>query len=285
MKQSLQYLLEQLRGLYPDPEIRSLSYRILESVCRADSQTLLRSKDKQLSANEREQVREMTELLKKFRPLQYITGETEFYGLPFQVDESVLIPRPETEELVEWILTDDIFRAPRPKLRILDIGTGSGCIAVALARHLPEADVYALDISGRALEVAARNARINKVNVRFFRHDILAPDPLPVVSCFDLIVSNPPYIPPSEKGAMSPSVLAYEPPQALFVPEEQPLLFYEQIAERGQTALRSGGRLFFETNARFGSAVAEMLRSKDYRNVELRADISGNDRMVRGCAV
>jgi release factor glutamine methyltransferase len=282
MQQSLQYILKQLRGLYPDPEIRSLSYRILESVCRADKQTLLLDKDKQLSANERLKIRKITAELKKYRPLQYILGETEFYGLSFQVNETVLIPRPETEELVEWILTEILTRAkPSNPLRILDIGTGSGCIAVALARHLSEAEIYAMDISERALEVAARNACANRVNIRFFRHDIVSPAPLPV-SRIDLIVSNPPYITPSEKPAMSPNVVAHEPPQALFVPEERPLLFYERIAELAQTAMNPAGQLFFETNARFGSAVAAMLREKACRHVELRSDLSGNERMVRG---
>ncbi|MDR0542818.1 MAG: peptide chain release factor N(5)-glutamine methyltransferase, partial [Dysgonamonadaceae bacterium] len=268
MQQSLQYMQEQLQGLYPDSEIRSISYRVLESVCRADRQTLLRGKDKQLSANDRTQIRKITEELKKYCPLQYILGETEFYGLPIRVNEAVLIPRPETEELVEWILNDARRRTQDAGCKILDIGTGSGCIAIALARHLPEAEVYALDISEKALKVAGQNACLNKVNVRFFRHDILSSSRFPI-SSFDIIVSNPPYITPSEKQAMAPNVLAHEPLQALFVPEDRPLLFYERIADFGQTSLNPGGRLFFETNALFGQAVAAMLRQKGYRNVEI----------------
>jgi release factor glutamine methyltransferase len=280
MKQSLQYIRKQLRGLYPDSEIRSLSHRLLESVCRTDLQTLLLGKDKQLSPNDRAQVRNFTQELKNHRPLQYILGETEFYGMPFRVNEAVLIPRPETEELVEWILKE-VAALPAPPLRILDIGTGSGCIAIALARHLPTAEIHALDLSEQALEIAAQNAHINKVNIRLFRHDILSPDPLPAAP-FDLIVSNPPYITPSEKAAMSPNVLLHEPSQALFVPEDRPLLFYERIADLGITHLTPSGRLFFEANARFAGDVAELLRQKGYGCVKLRTDLSGRERMVKG---
>ncbi|MDR2804503.1 MAG: peptide chain release factor N(5)-glutamine methyltransferase [Dysgonamonadaceae bacterium] len=281
MQQSLQYMREQLQGCYPDAEIRSLYYRILESVCRADRQTLLRDKDKQLSGNDRMQIRKITEELKNFRPLQYVLGETEFYGLPFRVNEAVLIPRPETEELVEQVLKKDGRRATGDGYRALDIGTGSGCIAITLAKYLPAAEVYALDISEKALAVAAQNAYLNKVNVRFFRHDILSSAPLPF-SSFDTIVSNPPYITPSEQPAMSPNVLAYEPHEALFAPEEQPLLFYERIADAGRELLKPDGRIFFEINARFGTAAVEMLRKKNYRDVEVLRDMAGKERIVTG---
>jgi release factor glutamine methyltransferase len=292
MQPSLQYIREQLQGFYPDSEIRSLSYRIIESVCQADKQTLLRDKDKQLSANDLAQIRKITEELKKYRPLQYILGKTEFYGLPFLVNEQVLIPRPETEELVEWIIKDTRCRLQNERCRILDVGTGSGCIAIALAKHLPEAEVYALDISEKALEVAEENAHLNKVNIRFFQYDILLPFSARDVqfighyirfvphSFFDIIVSNPPYITPSEKQTMLPNVLAYEPHQALFVPEDKPLLFYERIADFGQTFLKSGGRLFFETNALFGKAAGEMFRQKKYEDIAVMPDIIGKDRMV-----
>ena len=287
MQQSLQYLREQLRGCYPDSEIRLLSYRILESVCRADRQTLLRDKDKQLSAKDLAQIRKITEELKKFRPLQYILGETEFYGLLFHVNEHVLIPRPETEELVEWILKREQAKVRDAECRIVDVGTGSGCIAIALANHLPEAEVYALDISEKALELAEENAQLNRVNVRFFQCDILAPlaeqdVPFSTTSRFDIIVSNPPYVTPSEKHAMSPNVLAYEPHQALFTPDNQPLLFYERIADFGQTFLKPGGRIFFETNALFGEAIAELLQQKGYVAVETMQDMAGKCRMAGG---
>ena len=287
MQQSLQYIREQLQGYYPDSEIRSLSYRIIESVCQVDKQTLLRSKDKQLSAKDLAQIRKITEELKKYRPLQYILGETEFYGLPFHVNGHVLIPRPETEELVEWILREVRNTVHDAKYKILDVGTGSGCIAIALAKHLPGAEVYALDISEKALAVAEENARLNKADIRFFQYDVLSPlaeqdVPFSTAPFFDIIVSNPPYVTPSEKQAMMPNVLVYEPYQALFTPENQPLLFYERIADFGQAFLQSGGRIFFETNALFGEAVAELLRQKGYEKVVVRQDMSGKDRMVGG---
>jgi release factor glutamine methyltransferase len=284
MRQSIQYMCEQLQGLYPDSEIRALSHRVLESLCQADWQTLLRGKGKQLSANDRTEIRKITEELKKYRPLQYILGETEFYGLPFRVNEQVLIPRPETEELAEWILHETESRTQEIGCRIWDIGTGSGCIAVALAKHLPEAEVYASDISWSALETAKQNAGLNKVNIRFFRHDIFSSVALPV-SSFDIIVSNPPYITPSEKRAMAANVLAYEPHQALFVPEDRPLLFYERIANLGQMLLNDGGRIFFETNALFGQAVVDVLRRMNYQEVTVWQDISGKDRVVRGVKI
>jgi release factor glutamine methyltransferase len=283
MHQSLQYIREQLEGYYSDSEIHSLAYRILESVCQADRQTLLRGKDKQLLANDIAQIQKITEELQKFRPLQYILGETEFYGLPFLVNEHVLIPRPETEELVEWVINGGNGGNRR---RILDIGTGSGCIAIALAKHWPEVDVYALDISEKALELAEENARLNQVKVRFFKHDILSPFPpfpsFPDFPPFDIIVSNPPYVLPSEKHRMTPNVLAYEPQLALFVPEEDPLLFYKRIADFGRVYLNSDGRIFFEANALFGKDVAKMLQQKAYKEVEVIRDIAGKHRLVSG---
>ncbi|GHT87776.1 release factor glutamine methyltransferase [Bacteroidia bacterium] len=279
MQQSLRFIKEQLQGLYSDPEIRSFSYLMLEFVCRTGKQTLLLDKDKQLSANETGKIRKIVEELKKFRPVQYILGETEFYGLKFKVNENVLIPRPETEELVERVLRGCTVHGAR--CTILDIGTGSGCIAVALAKNLPEAKVYALDISEEALEIARQNAELNNVKVNFFQQDLFASQLSIVNYQLSIIVSNPPYIVPSEKPDMSPNVLDYEPHQALFVPEEQPLLFYERIADFGLTHLKDGGGLYFETGSLFGKAVAQMLREKGYQSVELFRDISGRDRMVK----
>jgi release factor glutamine methyltransferase len=232
-------------------------------------------KDTQLSRNEEEQVRAMLEDLRKYRPVQYILGETEFYGLPFRVDDRVLIPRPETEELIEWILAD-VSESPKT---VWDIGTGSGCIAVALAKHFPEATTYASDISEDALVVARQNAEDNQVNVHFFQQDVLKDLPSFPASFFDVIVSNPPYVTLSERNGISPNVLNYEPHQALFVSDDRPLLFYERIAGVAQTFLKPNGRLFFETSALYGQATAEMLRQKNYK-VTLKKDLSGKDRMI-----
>lgn len=281
MQQTLQCIQKQLHGLYTASEIKSFSYLILEFVCKKDKHVLLRDKDNQLSTNEIIQIQEIIEELKKFRPIQYILGETEFFGLKFKVNENVLIPRPETEELVEWIRLCEF--APQYPVNIIDIGTGSGCIAISLAKNIPDASVYALDISERALEVALQNARINEVNVHFFQQDIFERHPFAGYrDTFSIIVSNPPYIVPSEKQQMSPNVLDYEPHQALFVPETQPLLFYERIADIGLKHLEKNGFLFFETGSLFGKTVAKMLQNKGYKSVELLQDISGKDRMVKG---
>jgi len=278
VKTFFKFIQEQLQDFYPDDEIKSLGYLILKSVCSVDKSLVLRHKDKKLSLNERFRAEEIIEELKKYRPIQYITGETEFYGLKFNVDENVLIPRPETEELVEWVIKE----APRSGY-FLDIGTGSGCIAVALAKHLPHAEVLAIDISDKALDVARCNAVLNQVNVRFFLHDILDDKPLasPYSSLiFDCIVSNPPYVTLKEKNTMARNVLDYEPHQALFVPQDNPLLFYERIADFARSHLKETGSLCMETNSLYGQASAKMLEDKKYSSVKLIKDISGNDRII-----
>ena len=243
-----------------------------------DKSSVLQCKDKQLSLNEHFRVEEIIGELKKYRPIQYILGETEFYGLKFKVDENVLIPRPETEELVEWIIKEE---KPQPSYQLLDIGTGSGCIAIALAKHLSGAKVFALDISDKALNVARQNAMMNQMEAYFFQYDILENEPFPFSSSgFDCIVSNPPYVALKEKAAMEKNVLDYEPHQALFVPDENPLLFYERIADFSRNHLKENGSLYFETNSLYGQAAAKMLENRNFRSVKLLKDISGNDRII-----
>ncbi|GHT39146.1 release factor glutamine methyltransferase [Bacteroidia bacterium] len=283
----LQYIREELSvGALPPQEVDALGYLVLQSVCQKDRHALLRDKDMQLSENQADAVKKIVAELKKNRPLQYVLGETEFYGLRLAVDENVLIPRPETEELVDLILRGCGVRGC-----LLDIGTGSGCIAIALAKHLPDTEVYALDISPKALEIARKNAADNRVNVHFFQHDILSPAPItshlspftphPSPATFDLIVSNPPYIVPSERTEMHPNVLDYEPHGALFVPENEPLLFYERIAAMGCKMLRPRGQLFFEINARFGQEIAALLHQKGYAEVKIIQDISKKERFIQ----
>jgi len=266
---------------------------MLESVCRMDKTAVFGNKDKQLSLNERLRIQEMVEELKKCRPIQYILGETEFYGLKFNLSENVLIPRPETEELVERIIKET--PPPRPlrrgtgckvkgeRFRVLDIGTGSGCIAIVLAKYLPGAEVYALDISDEALEVARQNAKLNQVEVHFFQHDILKDESTafpPAAFAFDCIVSNPPYVTLKEKSAMAKNVLDFEPHQALFVPNDNPLLFYERIADFAYSRLKNTGSLYLETSSFYGQAAAKALEDRKFRSVRLLKDISGNDRII-----
>jgi release factor glutamine methyltransferase len=272
----------QLQNLYTDSEIKSFGFLILESVCHLDKSSVLRDRDRQLSQDERLQIEKIVGELKNYRPIQYILGETEFYGLRFKVNENVLIPRPETEELVDLIKSD--YDKLPCSLSILDIGTGSGCIAIALAKNLPGASVYALDISEEALKLARQNAAENGVKVHFFRQNILVDFPLDssvdLPKKWDIIVSNPPYITPEEKAEMSKNVLDYEPFQALFVPQDNPLLFYERIADVGLNRLKKGGALYFEINALYGKETAGMLWERAYRSVQLLKDISGKDRII-----
>lgn len=278
MQKALEYIKEELSGFYPESEIHSFYYLILQHICKKDKYILLRDKDNHLSTKENSQLKEFISELKKFKPIQYILGNTIFYNLSFSVNQNVLIPRPETEELVEIILDS----TPNSPLKILDIGAGSGCIAISLAKHLPLASVSAIDISEKALEIAKKNATVNKVNVQFFQEDILNPSQNSIIKSktWDIIVSNPPYIIPSEKASMSKNVLDFEPTEALFVPEDQPLLFYEAIATLGLHCLNDKGRLFFETSSVFGKATAEMLAEKGYNSISLHQDISGKDRII-----
>ena len=282
MKATINYIRQRLSPAYPAQEIESFVRIIINQVCHLQIHEIWSGKDTQILPKERKWIEKIVEGLLKYQPIQYLLGETEFYGLRFIVNKQVLIPRPETEELVEWIVSDANTIPSSKELLILDIGTGSGCIAVSLAKHLPKAKVYGLDISAEALHIARQNAAINQVNVEWIRHDILnssANDDLP--QTFDIIVSNPPYVTPAEKVAMVQNVLDYEPHLALFTPPDQPLLFYDRIADFGNKHLREQGSVYFEINPLMSGKIVELLDQKGYYNVILRQDISGKDRMVR----
>lgn len=234
--------------------------------------------ESELSEEEFSKFESALQRLSAHEPIQYIIGETEFYGLPMKVDRNVLIPRPETEELVEWILQDLKSRDVKSP-RILDIGTGSGCIAISLAKNLKEADVTAIDVSEGALIMAQTNAALNEVSVTFELTDILVVEKLS--STFDVIVSNPPYVRELEKHEIKPNVLENEPETALFVKDEDPLLFYEKITKLAQTALKENGSLYFEINQYLGKETEELLQSAGFKT-ELRQDFLRNDRMLKG---
>ncbi|MEO8796210.1 MAG: peptide chain release factor N(5)-glutamine methyltransferase, partial [Daejeonella sp.] len=219
--------------------------------------------------------------LKTGKPLQYILGETEFYDLPFKVNPSVLIPRPETEELVDWIIKDLLSRK-QTKPEILDIGTGSGCIPIALKKNIPEAKVSAIDISGAALETAIKNSVLNKVEVKFHLHDILNTESgFFNDSEFDIVVSNPPYVTLSEKNLMHQNVLEHEPHLALFVDDNDPLIFYKAITKFASAHLKKDGVLYLEINENLGGETVSLLKGFGFKNVELRKDLPGKDRMIR----
>lgn len=220
---------------------------------------------------------EILEKLKQHIPIQYILGKAHFYGLEFEVNENVLIPRPETEELVDWIISSNSNSA---KLKILDIGTGSGCIAISLAKNLPNATVSAIDVSDKALATAQKNAENNNVKVNFLLRDILETKNLE--QQFDIIVSNPPYVRNVEKEEIKQNVLDHEPHLALFVDDHDALVFYRKIAELAQENLSPNGQLYFEINQYLGKEMMDLLEEKSFQQMELRKDIYGNHRMVFG---
>jgi len=212
-------------------------------------------------------------------PIQYLLGSTNFFGLDFEVNESVLIPRPETEELVDWILENSKHQ-PLKEFKVIDVGTGSGCIAIALAKNIAQAQVAAIDVSEKALEVARKNALLNGVEVTFINQNILETDDLNAQ--FDIIVSNPPYVRNLEKAEIKKNVLEHEPHLALFVDDNDALLFYRKIAALARTNLKENGKLYFEINQYLGKEMIGLLTSMGFVDVELRKDIYGNDRMICG---
>lgn len=270
--------IDSLRGLYPLQEINAFFYLLTQEYLSLSRLDLALSPSKKLAPESVLKFDRAINCLLKQEPIQYIIGQTSFYGLPIKVNKHVLIPRPETEELVEWVLSE-ILKAPKDKLNILDIGTGSGCIAIALANALPNANVKAIDISKEALKIARENARINEVSVTFLQHDILELQQLP--DQYDIIVSNPPYVRKLEKSQMSANVVDNEPGLALWVEDDDPLIFYNKIASLASSSLFPNGKLLFEINEAFGQATAEVVEKANF-STQLRKDIFGKDRMLMG---
>ena len=271
----LQKLIQTLTPLHGSAEARAIVYALMEDVFEMSKTDVLLGRFDRLSETEKAQFSEYAKRLTDGEPLQYVVGTAPFGNLRFEVTPATLIPRPETLELVDWVVAE---QQDRPSLRLLDIGTGSGCIAISLASRLPQAKVSAWDISADALAVARRNAERNGVAVAFQQVDALH---VKETETFDCIVSNPPYICEAEKAEMTDSVLLHEPHTALFVPNDDPLRFYRAIAELGVRNLSPGGTLYFEINRAYGAETCKLLRDLGYTNVELRKDFFGNDRMVR----
>lgn len=275
MRSTIQYIENELAEVYPFPEIRGFTRMILEKVCGLSYTEQVLHKDQELPEADKKSIEAIVLRLKKNEPIQYIFGETEFRDLKLKVNPSVLIPRPETEELIDFILEKRIS----PKAKIIDIGTGSGCIALALKSALPEAEAYGLDVSEKALETAAGNAELNNLEVAFLQRDILNWE-ADVWEQYDVIVSNPPYVRNSEKQMMEKNVLEYEPTTALFVSDSDPLLFYRRISEFAQKFLHKKGRLFFEINEYLGNEMVDLLKQLGFSEIELRKDINGRNRML-----
>ncbi|MCK5815193.1 MAG: peptide chain release factor N(5)-glutamine methyltransferase [Flavobacteriaceae bacterium] len=293
-----------LDSIYPIEEIGSFYHLLLESQMNLKRIDIALEPNKEIPPLDVAFFNKALQKLKQEIPIQYILEETEFYGLPFKVNSDTLIPRPETEELVDWIISTTLNnRTPTSTnnaLTILDIGTGSGCIAISIAKNLPNAKIYALDISEKALIIAKQNAKLNKVAIEFIEGDILT-SPLsssePITHKkrgllsgsernrnkikFDIIVSNPPYVRELEKEEIKNNVLKNEPHLALFVKDSNPLLFYDKIADFALKYLKPNGQLFFEINQYLGEETAELLEQKGFFNIELRKDIFDNYRMIR----
>jgi release factor glutamine methyltransferase len=264
------YYIKQLNGVVQEREIISLAYISIDFLLGYSRSDCIIHSDKDITSEVSGKIKEIIADLKTNKPIQYIIGKTEFYELKFKVNKHTLIPRPETEELVEWILQHEFTSA-------LDIGTGSGCIAIALRKN-KNAEILAIDVSKSALLLAKENAKINEVEINFLLQDILKTTVLPKV---DVIVSNPPYVLDKEKETMLDNVLNNEPNLALFVPNNNPLLFYKKIAELAFTSLSKNGLLFFEINERFGKQTVDILNAIGFVDIELKKDINEKDRMIK----
>ncbi|MEI6866748.1 peptide chain release factor N(5)-glutamine methyltransferase [Flavicella sp.] len=265
----------ELNSIYPKNEIDSFYHILTEfklGISRVDKAL---NPGQEVNEDAIVYFKNAISLLYSEKPIQYITEETEFYGLTFKVNKNVLIPRPETEELVNWIIENS---DPNKEISILDIGTGSGCIAISLAKNITKANVTAIDFSKPAINIALKNAKKNGVSIEFIKQDILKADSL--TKNFDIIVSNPPYVRELEKQEINNNVLSFEPHSALFVTDNNALVFYRKIADLSINHLKPNGKLFFEINQYLGKETLEMLTKKGFTLNKLKKDIFGNDRMI-----
>ena len=288
VKQYRNYFNETLKTIYPITEIDSFFFLLLEEYLGFRRVDIVLKSDFKITQETLNLLQSATKQLEQEVPLQYIIGKTEFYGLPFVVNKHVLIPRPETEELVAWVVSESSrFKTfntstkqttETKQLKILDIGTGSGCIPISLKKQLPFAKISAIDISKEALTVAKKNAVLNNVDIHFILQDILKTVALD--QHYDIIISNPPYVRELEKKELKNNVLKNEPHVALFVENDNPLIFYAKIAELAKNYLNKNGLLFFEINQYLGTETIDLVNKKGLKNIQLKKDIFGNDRIV-----
>lgn len=270
--EALNIIVSKLK-VYDDNEKRSIAYLLMEKLYGVQRSASF--SEKVVVFNE-EQVENLAKKINNFHPIQYLLEETEFYGSHIKVSPDVLIPRPETEELVDLVIKE---QSNKKELRMLDIGTGSGCIAIALSKNLPGSTIFALDVNVRALKAAYHNSVLNNSKVIFFQHDLFSEEKLPVED-LDIIVSNPPYVTHSEKSLMLPNVIDFEPAQALFVPDSDPLIFYRRIIKKTTRHLKKDAVFYFEINEKYGKELLELLEVMGIKEAEIRKDLSGKDRFI-----
>lgn len=275
VRESFQQFQNLISKTYETEEARSIAQLVFKDVLGYNTIQLILNENELLPASLFEQLDQIAHLLNQHQPVQYILGHEEFMGLDFNVNPSVLIPRPETEELVEWILKD---YSKTNELSIIDIGTGSGCIAISLKKNIPSAIVDAIDISEDALKIAQKNGQKNNVEIQFIQSDILSFD---LQKLYDVIVSNPPYVLEKEKAEMNRNVLDFEPSTALFVKDNDPLLFYKRIVNIALEKLKNKGSLYFEINESFANETLNLFDKSIWNSVEIRKDIRGKDRMIK----
>jgi release factor glutamine methyltransferase len=288
IKQHRAHFNKSLKHLYPTSEIDSFFFLILEEYMGLKRIDIVLKSDFLIDKKSLNLMQIATKQLEQEIPIQYIIGKTEFFGLPFHVNKEVLIPRPETEELVEQVLkkvsliktcnSSKNETIKEKQLKVLDIGTGSGCIAISLKKQLPSSEVSALDVSNKALRVAKKNAFLNNVDINFVHQDILKTNDLDKL--YDVIISNPPYVRELEKKEIKNNVLNNEPHLALFVDNKNPLLFYNKIAELAKKFLTKNGQLHLEINQYLGKETIKLLAEKGFKNIQLKKDIFGNDRII-----
>jgi release factor glutamine methyltransferase len=281
LKEFKLFFNEALSAIYPKTEIDSFFFILMEEKLKLQRIDTVLNSDLLITNKNLIDLKNIVKRLQKEEPIQYIIGNTEFYGFPFLVDKNTLIPRPETEELVAWVLneTKKLANNKITELSILDIGTGTGCIPISLAKNLTSLNISAIDISPEALLIAKQNAVLNKVTIEFIELDILKAESLPQE--YDVIISNPPYVRELEKKEIKNNVLENEPHLALFVADKNPLIFYNKIADLAKQQLSINGMLFFEINQYLGKETLNMLVKKGFKNIQLKKDLFGNDRMIK----
>ncbi|MBL6449839.1 peptide chain release factor N(5)-glutamine methyltransferase [Fulvivirga sp. 29W222] len=274
-KKLFKYIIDGIHLEESVEEIQSIAYLVMEHVFGMDRAEIILDRSINVSNSKEKELKEFIKRINTHEPIQYIIGKTEFYGREFKVDRGVLIPRGETEELVQLIIKENHGK----KIKFLDIGTGTGCIPITLLKELKGSRAFAIDYDPRAIKVSRKNAQLHSIQVEFMLIDILN-EPIPVQT-LDVIVSNPPYVTENDRLQMKPNVLKYEPAMALFVEDSDPLLYYRRIAELAKSTLKEHGVLYFEINERFGKEVQALLEVMDYSNVQIVKDLHGKDRIVR----